>query len=302
MRKAIPTITWQNIAPPYYEYEYFQACEQYPFHPTSEEFELVNAWWLSEAAALVYAEEEFVRPRFQRAGLPVVKYFNGESTDCFVASNETYIIVAFRGTESRRRSGAKDFRNILADVKADSNIMLVESEHGGKVHKGFNDALDEIWKDLFHYIKSLHCPSRSLWITGHSLGAALATLAAARYGDVQSLYTFGSPRVGDTGFKEHFAIRTYRVVNNTDIVTAVPPPGLYRHVGELWYIDSDGLIHHDIQRVEMWTDGIRSEMRNITNSIDLAWEGSFSFIPGGFKDHVPFLYAVHLWNNLVIQT
>jgi predicted lipase len=234
--------------------------------------------------------------------LPEVKYFDGESTDCFVASNETYVIVAFRGTESRRRSGSRDFQNVIADIKADCNIILVDSGYGGNVHKGFNDALDEVWKDLLNYIKSIHCSSRSLWMTGHSLGAALATLAAARYVDLQGLYTFGSPRVGDPGFKTHFSVKAYRVVNNNDIVTAIPLPGLYRHVGDLWYIDRDGLIHHDLPRTEMWTDGFRGEIHNITRSVEHAWQGSFNYIPTGFKDHVPLLYAVHLWNNIVDQS
>lgn len=302
MKKLLPTITWQNAAPPYYGYEYFQGNESYPFRPAAERFDLVNAWWLSEAATLVYAEGEFVRSCFQRAALPKIKHFNGESTDCFVANNNTFIIVAFRGTESRRRPGAQDFQNVIADVKADCNIILVESPHGGRVHKGFSDALDEVWEELLDYIKSIHSSSRALWITGHSLGAALATLAADRYGDVQGLYTFGSPRVGDSGFKKQFSVKAYRVVNDNDIVTAVPPPGLYRHVGELWYIDSDRLIHHDSPRIEMWADGVRGEMRNIADSFEQVWQGSFNYIPSGFKDHVPLLYAVHIWNNLVNQS
>ena len=52
MKKELPIITWQNIAPLYYDYEYFQACEAYPFPATSGSFDLVNAWWLSEAATL----------------------------------------------------------------------------------------------------------------------------------------------------------------------------------------------------------------------------------------------------------
>ena len=68
-------------------------------------------------------------------------------------------------------------------------------------------------------------------MTGNSLGAALATLAADRYGNVQGVYTFGSPKVGNDVFKEKFIVKTYSIVNNKDIVTRVPPPGIYKHVG-----------------------------------------------------------------------
>jgi predicted lipase len=68
---------------------------------------------------------------------------------------------------------------------------------------------------------------------GHSLGAALATLAADRLPDVQGLYTFGSPRVGDKGFQAHFRVKAYRLVNGKDIVPTVPGEGPFRHVGEL---------------------------------------------------------------------
>lgn len=300
MKKTLPTITWQNLAPPYYDYDYFQGCEHYPFHPISDQFDVVNAWWLSEIASLVYAEEDFAKPRFQNAGLPEVKYFDGESTDCFVASNDDWIIVAFRGTESRTRSGTpNDFQHIIADIKADCNILLVDATHGGKVHQGFNDALDEVWESLLNYMRSIHHPPRPLWITGHSLGAALATLAADRYREVQGVYTFGSPRVGDAGFKEQFSVKTYRIVNNNDIVSSIPPPGIYRHVGEQWYIDSEGMLHQDIPRSEMWMDEIRGEMRNIMNSVEQVSQGTFNYVPGVLKDHVPILYAIDLWNNLL---
>ena len=302
MKKDLPIITWQNLAPPYHEYEYFEECEQYPFRQASGEFDDVNAWWLSEAAMLVYAQEEFVASRFQRAGLPRIRYFDGESTDCFVASNDAYIFVVFRGTESRLRPGSQDFENIIADVRADVNILLVDALHGGKVHQGFNDALDEIWEELASYLKTIHTFPRRLWMTGHSLGAALATLAADRYHDVQGLYTFGSPRVGDGQFKEQFSVNTYRVAHNNDIVCALPPPGIYQHVGELWYIDSSGGIHHDADPMERFVDAFRGELRNITDAFERTKQGEFSFIPGGIKDHVPLFYAIHLWNNIPPNT
>ena len=135
-------------------------------------------------------------------------------------------------------------------------------------------------------------------MTGHSLGAALATLAADRYGNVQGLYTYGSPRVGDRNFKEDFNVNAYRFVNNSDIVTKVPPAGTYLHVGELKYIDSEGTIHDNTNRWERWTDEIQGQFKNIFNAIGQTRKGFTEVLLEPIVDHVPTRYAIHIWNNI----
>ena len=183
-------------------------------------------------------------------------------------------------------------------MKADADIRLKFSGQGGKVHNGFKKALDEVWKDLVAYIHSIHTPDRTLWVTGHSLGAALATLAADRYGNVQGLYTYGSPRVGDKDFAADFFVNAYRFVNNNDIVTRVPPEGLYQHVGELKYIDSSGEIHDNARRWSLKADEIGGRIKNVFNNLGHIRNGFLNLVPDGLKDHVPLYYAVHIWNNL----
>ncbi|CAM9276656.1 unnamed protein product [Ectocarpus sp. 12 AP-2014] len=78
-----------------------------------------------------------------------------------------------------------------------------------------------------------------MYIAGHSLGGALATVAAARLSyvdnmDIAGVYTIGSPRLNDgTPLKDKY----FRCRNNNDIVTRIPLPPGYKHVGTEIYVD-----------------------------------------------------------------
>ena len=79
----------------------------------------------------------------------------------------------------------------------------------------------------------LVCP---IFYTGHSLGAAFATLAVARY-PPRAVYTFGSPRVGNEAFAASLqVVPIHRVVDNKDAVVLLPPEAMgFRHVDLLTY-------------------------------------------------------------------
>lgn len=94
--------------------------------------------------------------------------------------------------------------------------------------------------------------NRKLFISGHSLGAALATIAAARLAfldnhiHISAVYTIGSPRVFGTEVADIFDAtvnhgtkmkdKYFRFRNNNDIVPRVPPLP-YKHVGREIYFD-----------------------------------------------------------------
>jgi len=310
-KKTLTEHSLANLLVPNEHYNYFECRHEHPFRYQFNNFEMINAWWLVEAAFLAYAEPPFAEPRFQDAGLPNVKFFSGNSTQCYVAHNDDFIIVAFRGSEVRKRAGTngRDIRYIVADWWIDLNTDLVDSGRDGSVHSGFKEALKEVWdpqgradedKALKPYLDTISNTDgrrRSVWFTGHSLGGALATLAADQYGSGAELYTFGSPRVGDRTFADHFRVNAYCFVNNDDVVTKVPLPGSYRHVGQMKYIDSEGVI---LDNPSLWVRLKANFRRVVRNTFNLGLLRLRRVLPeNALIDHAPIYYAIHVWNNRV---
>jgi hypothetical protein len=124
--KRLPEPDLKTLFPPNLDYNYFEDCQRHPFRYDSQQFELVNAWWLADAALLAYAELDFVRERFMKAGLPKVELFEGAGTQCYVAHNDSFAIVSFRGTQVRGKLIGR-FLDILTDL---SDFRGIESEIG----------------------------------------------------------------------------------------------------------------------------------------------------------------------------
>lgn len=299
----MPSRDAATATPPNEDRAYFEDCGDHPFRPSPGGFEMVNAWWLGEAALLAYADEDFAIPRFEEAGLSDVKHFHGESTQCYVAHNEDFALVAFSGTDMREREG-----NTVVDALSDWLVNLTfdttDSGHGGRVHRGFKQALDEIWdppdrdedERLKPYLDGVCEAGRKVWFTGHSLGGALATLAAGRYDHAPELYTFGSPRVGDRAYAKGLNLAAYRFVNGRDVVPRVPLKGKYRHVGAAKRIDEEGRIH----------EGKAGRMGGLRRGLSRMLKSGRPGLPGklpqeALLDHAPIYYAVHIWNNYASQ-
>jgi triacylglycerol lipase len=128
------------------------------------------------------------------------------------------IYVAFRGTES------------VDDWLINVEIRQVPQPDGwGRVEAGFADVYEQCASTIRAAIRDQS--PRRVFVTGHSLGSALATLCAADVkatsGITPTLYTFASPRLGNPAFASRFNAEcpvTWRVVNTEDIITTVPPP------------------------------------------------------------------------------
>lgn len=298
-RKPLPADNYQNLFYPPAGYQYFEGGDQpeNAFHPDSAQFELINAWWMADAALMAYEQDfEKVRGRLESLGLQAVQVgdWGGghRGTQAFAAFGERFALVSFRGTEKQ------DVQDTLSDLE-----VTAVPEGGCLVHRGFKSALDQVWESVQSLLAERAKPS--IFFTGHSLGAALATLAAFRW--VQpaalSLFTFGSPRVGNTGFCNEVWRKTqgrsYRFVNNDDIVTLVPAPSAsYDHVQREMYIDSAGRLNSELASKAHWRDAIGAALRHdITELGHLVTH--FELVPPYLAgNHSPGRYPVLIWNNL----
>jgi hypothetical protein len=163
------------------------------------------------------------------------------NTQVFVGENDNAIVLAFRGTESPTTlDGLKDWLltdavNLLIVPEGQIGTEFAAAGVGARFHLGFMTALASIWGPTAEAVdKAVQKKERPLWITGHSLGGALAQLAAWRFHrqfvEVHQVMTFGAPMVGNRtateAFDREFPGKIFRYVNSPDMVPALPTVSL----------------------------------------------------------------------------
>lgn len=259
---------------------------KFSFNPNTTRYDPQNALWLGKAAQLAYDDEKKIKSEVGKWGFrKKFHFFQKRETQAFLIGNATMILVAFRGTEPTK----------LKDWMTDVDFDLVDGP-AGKVHHGFWGALNDVWREIYASIKEHQNKGQSLWFTGHSLGAALATLAVAKLRlkvdkPVNGLYTFGQPRTGDRdfarAFNADFKAQTFRFVNNNDAVTRVPLRAMtYSHVGRFLYFDNNGNLQDDIHWWGKLLDRVKGRIDDfLTPGTD------------GIKDHSMDRYVKNLKKN-----
>jgi hypothetical protein len=221
-----------------------------------------------------------------------------------------FAVVAFRGTDR------DDSRNLDTDEKVGPS-----DRDGYTVHSGFAEALDQVWAtevevSLRRFLETY--PRGWVYFTGHSLGAALATIAVTRFAGTNcALYTIGSPRVGDDRFTRRVLEQTklvFRFVNSQDIVTLIPPDvpleHYFHHVGFEKYIDRKGVIHDHPPELDRGIDVAQGIIEHdglaALAAIGHPREYLSSFLrnkaladppPYILGNHTPARYAILLWNK-----
>lgn len=186
--------------------------------------------------------------------------FNKSSSQAIIVEHPNYIVVAFRGSDEP----GDWLKNI--DLKKTKKIF-------GNWHAGFWGAVDVIFDQIKAKLNQMN-QNKPLYITGHSLGGAMAQVFAGRclydFQRIQGIYTFGQPRVVDKAtkkiFNQYLKESYFRYQNNNDGVCRVP--GLFndfKHVGTHIYITHKKRI---ISRPKGWiqfTDAILGFFESVVN-------------------------------------
>lgn len=176
--------------------------------------------------------------------------FNKANSAAHVLVGDDVVVIAFRGTEFTS----------MADWKTDAYIRFFKDPFLGNVHTGFNKAYQDVRSDVENVLRQ--SDGKTIWVTGHSLGGAMAVICATRIKQERlgqpRIMTFGQPRVGDKAAAQWidraFPKSYQRFVNDNDVVARLP----YSN----WvfpYSDAGRFIHLDRGNLRLMT-GARTEM------------------------------------------
>lgn len=290
---------------------YFTSIEELPL-AAQREMSLAAAWWCAETSMLAYQNPGVVETMARSAiasGWQVKVFGAGEPTFAVLLKSRDAAILAFRGT---RVSGFERLDIVFTrpwvdyeDLKTDAGVALAPHPAEGKVHGGILSSFQRFWErhgtDVIHAVGDL-----PLYITGHSLGGALATLAAAsgELSSVVGLYSFGSPRVGDATFRTLIAaqeLSVHRFVHGNDLITTLAPEGWfgYTHVGSARHIKRDGSAIDEVETnlASVLVDGLPLMLENVRHAIlnlrDLRMLTPTRLIvpQDALADHAPLFYV-----------
>jgi triacylglycerol lipase len=291
--------TWQALLNPGGSNHYFATNAFVPFKVNASGFSVVNAWWLSELCRLIYKKDPEETGRWDSiptrndilntVHLQEQRFFNTGKAQCAIITSKkeiknAFTVLVFRGTSGKLGNWIHNF-----------NAFPGKWPRGGWVHKGFRKVFDGIWDDVHTELLSINRP---IFYTGHSLGAAMATLAAS-FKPPQALYTFGSPRVGNADFINSLKnIQIYRVINGRDIVSSTPPSLMsfkFLHAGVPYYLHHKYHPGFSTDRLKEESDGLEEKS---TSTLSINFFRWFPPPPKFLSVHAPINYTTCLRDPL----
>lgn len=207
----------------------------------------------AQLAGAAYPDKSFMT--FEEQGFPLHAAFQKDGTEVYILEGIHSYVIVFRGTDE------------IKDWLTNMSIGKVNSPYG-KVHAGFSRSVDNIYSQL--NTEMLKLQEKPFVIIGHSKGAAEAVVMAERLSwqstvDIQEIHLFGCPRVGNYEFAGNFnrtlGNRTFRYVNNNDIVCRIPSPIRFKHIGKRVYIDRTGHVRNTINGFKLTLDRLLGRFR-----------------------------------------
>ncbi|MGW0825124.1 lipase family protein [Streptomyces sp. NPDC002845] len=267
-----------------------------PFDHHAAGYSLPLAYWLARASDLAYKDEATIEQQAQEWGFDRVRHhctaftppFPLEDTQAYTLASDHMVLTAFRGTQPT------EIRDWLTDATTPPWRGPAST---GYIHYGFGEALQSVYPGVRETVDEFRDNGQSVWFTGHSLGGALAMLAACRLHLedpkllADGVYTYGAPRTCDqtlaAACNKAFKGRFYRFVNNNDIVPELPPEPAFHHVDALRYIDSGRKIHESLPL----TTGLINRAKGVTAA-------AFAPTGEGLRDHFIDNYLAALEHNL----
>jgi pimeloyl-ACP methyl ester carboxylesterase len=184
-----------------------------------------TAFWMMWMAMRSFTSEHATTAQeIRKTGFIKYQAFHDSVTGLqgFLAGNAKGMVLTFRGSTE------------ITDWVIDAALPLIDGDIlglSGKVHAGFAYSLRSQWTHIEAAINRFGGYNKPLYIAGHSLGGALATLAAYKLAhegyQVRGLYTFAAPRSGDREYADWGAGllegRHFRFINDRDLVPRYPP-------------------------------------------------------------------------------
>lgn len=201
-----------------------------------------TAWIMARCAQLTYTStgkapepltelKEGLKPFGLKLAEPF--YCDKNQNFAYLAVHKTYAVLAFKGTvPSEPETVATDLHFLMRPWKY------------GEAHSGFLDTAQELQPKIQKALQKVKTP---VFITGHSLGGALALLASILLKGRErfaACYTYGCPRVGNGQFADHlFKVPVYRCVHRADIVPGVPLLFMgYRQYGDVRFLSNNNRV------------------------------------------------------------
>ena len=213
------------------------------FHP-------VTALFLMSLCDLSYKSEAEIHKKLD-ASMEGHRFFSIQETDTqgIICWEKDYMTLIYRGTE------LFNIRDWMTDFKGVARMETNKISPYGVIYPkvGYHPEMFKAWASAQQTIESIivrnNLCNKKVYIAGHSLGGGLTNIASAMPEAIS--YTFGAPRSVDREFARQINKNSiiYRIVNDRDIVTRIPPQWLgYSHVGNLYYIQDNGMMVRDINR------------------------------------------------------